>query len=81
MIKWQSNPTDGYAYNKHELNAIWQLQVDVADIIKSFEKKFEFFKHCSQLTSNPQKAQDFETSELIARALIAEVENRQPPKD
>lgn len=73
-----ANPTDGYAYNKVELGAIWSLPVELADVVNSFAKKFEFMTQCAASPTNPEREKDAYNRDLIKRALLAEVGDPEP---
>ena len=74
-------PTDGYAYNRIELNAIWELEINFTEYLESWQKKFTFFDKCAEMPveENPYREQDAKKRDLIRRAILAENENPPTP--
>lgn len=70
--RWEPKPTDGYAYNAQELQAIWELEVDVRSIIELHEKQWTFLEHCIRVMRDPM---DEQRRSILLRALLAEWEN------
>lgn len=68
-----NGPSDGYAYNRIELTAIWNIEVPTTAIMAAYERAFQFHRHASVLPNNPEAGRDKWAVNRIVRAILAEM--------
>lgn len=61
------------------LDHLWSLSVNPSDIVSGpLRIRWEFFDHAAKLPWNPEKEKDRAHRDMLTRALLAEVENKDP---
>lgn len=73
-------PMNGWAYTPIELEAIWEMPLDINDVIEARTPIYEFHFKASAMRKNPQRKQDTAAYQAIVRDTLAQVDNRTLPE-
>jgi hypothetical protein len=63
-----------------ELKKLWEKPFDVATLANNHENAYRFHEAAGAWDHNPAKGYDKYASKLIVRAILAEVDDKEPPE-